>query len=104
MKERAIVDCQHCIDELKSCYTEFEIGDLSYYLEQVPETFEELKELCKEIEVDVEEDYIELFGALVGSNILFCKDGAIMLNTDCCFKERATFEQMWNIIKYLTEE
>ena len=54
----------------------------------VPETWEELKELCKEIGIEVEENYIELFGILVGSSIMFCKDGAIMLNTDCCFAEK----------------
>lgn len=72
--------------------------------EKIPESWKELKELCKEIEVDAEEDYIELFGVLVGSNILFCKDGAIFLNTDCCFKEKATPQQMWAIIKNLIGE
>ena len=70
----------------------------------VPETWEELKELCKEIGIEVEENYIELFGILVGSSIMFCKDGAIMLNTDCCFAEKVSIERMWQIIKNLIGE
>lgn len=83
-------------------YIDNEIKTFFYKVEQIPETWEELKELCKNLKgCNVEEDYIEVFGCLVGSNILFCIDGAILLNTDCCFKEKATFQQMWEIIKNL---
>ena len=74
-------------------------------VEQVPTNWEELKELCRDIkEIKVEEDYIEIHGVLIGSNMLFCNDGAIFLNTDCCFKEKATPQQMWQIIKNLIGE
>ena len=78
----------------------FDCG-FSRKIEQVPETWEELKDLCKKTGIEVEENYIELFGVLVGSNILFCEDGAIMLNTDCCFAEKVSIERMWQIIKNL---
>lgn len=114
MKERIVIedvkkmcdDCQCCdrpISKQVECYLE-ESRQL-YETVKVPETFEELKELCEDLkEIKVEEDYIEIFGALIGSNMLFCQDGAIFLNTDCCFKEKATPQQMWNIIKSLIGE
>lgn len=75
--------------------------------EQVPETFEELKELCKKYNgkgLFIANCYIEVGGVLVFSNMVFTNEGIIYLNTDCCFKEKASPQQMWNIIKSLIGE
>lgn len=54
---------------------------------QVPETWEELKELCKGITVDV----------------TVCKDGTVYCYEHCIAKNR-TPAQMWQIIKNLIGE
>jgi hypothetical protein len=56
-------------------------------IEDYPETFEELKELCKDITVDLK----------------VCKDGTIYCKEHCIAKNR-TPQQMWQIIKSLVEE
>ena len=55
--------------------------------EKVPETWEDLKELCKDIKVDLK----------------LCKDGTIYCYEHCLAKNR-TIEQMWQIIKGLIGE
>ena len=73
-------------------------------VEQIPETFEELKKLCRAIGCVVHTHDIVLYGCLVGSEMIFCEDGAIFINTDECFAERVSVERMWQIIKSLVEE
>jgi hypothetical protein len=68
-------------------YLQFLIPDKQYKREQVPETFEELKELCKDITVDLK----------------VCKDGTIYCKEHCIAKNR-TPQQMWQIIKNLIGE
>ncbi|MBR0541133.1 MAG: hypothetical protein IJK26_02890 [Clostridia bacterium] len=73
-------------------------------IEQIPETFEELKKLCRAIGCVVHPHDIVLYGCLVGSEMIFCEDGAIYLNTDCIFVEKLSIPQMWQIIKGLRGE
>lgn len=107
MKEITIVESLPCEkdickkDNCAKCYTEHSrVG-------QVPETFTDLTELCKKYSgkgLYIGCSYIEVGGALLYSNMVFTNDGAIFLNTDCCFKEKATPAQMWQIIKNLIGE
>ena len=46
MKKRAIVDSQNGIEELESLNSDLNISDLPYVIEQVPETWKELKKLA----------------------------------------------------------
>ena len=85
-------------------------------VEQVPETWEELKELCKELKDRyykkfrknkiylIEEDFIEFMGDdIYGFRV--DKDGTISSNDfDQIFKINQTPAQMWQIIKNLIGE
>lgn len=76
-------------------------------VEQIPENFEELKELCKKYNgkgLFIANSYIEVGGVLVYSNMVFTNDGAIYVNTDCMFVEKISIPQMWQIIKGLRGE
>ena len=65
----------------------------------VPETFEELKELCKELDnVDMTENAIFLIG------INFRKNGEVFDNDSVIIAESRTPAQMWQIIKSLIGE
>ena len=80
--------------------------------EQVPETFEELRELCKELEgkkiittstgITIEDDCIEFHG------LQFLKSGIICHETEIdeglAIRLNRTPQQMWNIIKSLVGE
>ena len=80
--------------------------------EQVPETFEELKELCEELEgkkiittstgIIIEDDCIEFHG------LQFLKSGIICHETEIdeglAIRLNRTPQQMWNIIKSLVGE
>lgn len=97
MKEIARVEildktCDDCRFELAGCDRRYpnkiECNMLNdrknWKVEQIPETFEELKELCKDITLDLK----------------ICKDGTIYCYEYLLAKNR-TPAQMWNIIKNL---
>ena len=114
MKERIVVDNSQKIARA-SYYTEtFEIGAINYVTpevilnenrivaikEQVPESFVDLKELCKDIKgCYIGENYINLSEKWLS----FHNDGQI----SCLFyniTNNATPQQMWQIIKGLIGE
>lgn len=72
--------------------------------EQIPETFEELKELCKDIkEVKIEVSWIELRNT-DGIPFIFYSKGYVGRTNDVSFvAKNRTPAQMWQIIKSLTE-
>ena len=61
--------------------------DIDLKKEQIPETFEELKEMCKNISVDLK----------------FTKEGTVYCY-EHCIAENRTPAQMWEIIKSLIGE
>ena len=69
--------------------------------EQVPETWEDLQELCRALALIVRKETIELWGETIGTNMIFCKNGDIFLNTDEFFATERTPSQMWDIIQSL---
>ena len=86
MKERIVIEDFVCNDNCKRKDCEVCFKERSKK-EQVPETWEDLKELCK--------------GITVGLKI--CKDGTVYCYEHCIAKNR-TPQQMWQIIKGLIGE
>ena len=99
MKERIVIEDFSCPDNCKRKDCEVCFKERSKK-EQVPETFEELKELCKNIK-----------GCYIGENFInlsekwlsFLNDGQIRC---LCYNitNNATPYQMWQIIKNLIGE
>jgi len=73
---------------------------------ELPETWEELCELCeqKEIYISKKRDYIVVGTEIIGYDFMFNNDGTVFFNTDVCVKEKVSPERMWQIIKSLVEE
>lgn len=114
MKDKIVIEtdgkickgCDTCLHETRMvaiCNLKNNL-DIDLKKEKQPETFEELKELCENFDLSNNKDYIKIGGESMYSNILFCNDGAIMLNTDCCFAQNKTPQQMWQIIQGLIGE
>ena len=111
MKERIVIDNE---DILFSCLHDYEdnVGVINYKLdrkkfEQVPETFEELKELCKDLES--KNVFIINAGNCIEFNgLYFWKDGSITTtqnNNDIwATKTNLTPARQWQIIKSLIGE
>ena len=99
MKERIVIEDFSCPDNCKRKDCEVCFKERSKK-EQVPETFEELKELCKNIKgCYIGENYINLSEKWLS----FLNDGQII----CHFyfiTNNATPAQMWQIIKGLVGE
>lgn len=117
MKERIILNKEKVIafrpkglDVYSQEYIEeIDVIENTKKVEQVPETFEELKELCKELEgkkiittstgIIIEDDYIEFHG------LQFLKSGTISHETEIdkglAIRLNRTPKQMWQIIKNL---
>lgn len=66
-----------------------------------PKTWEDLQELCRALALIVRKETIEFWGDTIGTNMIFCKNGDIFLNTDEFFATERTPAQMWNIIQSL---
>ena len=105
MKKIAIVDCQHSIEELESLNSDCRIRDFCYVIEQVPETWEDLKDLCNELEgkdvfITSAGDCIEFRG------LLFWQDGSITTDKELVYaiKTEVTPARVWQIIKSLIGE
>lgn len=94
MKERIVIDEDFYVKHFQEREKDFYEEDLCsggnpeewwhYKLEQVPETFEELKELCKDIKGDLK---------LTSDGKIYCYEYLIA--------ENRTPAQMWAIIKNL---
>lgn len=97
MKERIVIKDEFWVKHFQEREKEFYEEDLCsggnleewwhYEKEQVPETFEELKELCKDIEGDLK---------LTSDGKIYCYEHLIAQNR--------TPAQMWAIIKNLVED
>ena len=90
MKEIIVIKDEQAIDEWNRTIAQFiDVDNKIYKAEfiKVPESWEELKELCKGITVDV----------------TVCKDGTVYCYEHCIAKNR-TPAQMWQIIKSLIGE
>lgn len=104
MKERIIIKDTDSIDEWYRTIAAFIDTDNSIYnakFEKVPETWEDLQELCRALALIVRKETIEFWGETIGTNMIFCKNGDIFLNTDEFFATERTPAQMWDIIQSL---
>lgn len=107
MKERIIIDKEKVIafrpkglDVYSQEYVEeIDVIENTKKVEQVPETFEELKELCKKYILKIISDIIYCYGGLS-----FHKDGTIKDNDKSIIKINRTPAQMYQIIKNLMGE
>lgn len=110
MKERIVINCQDCIKNIQNPNGDITVDDLDYDVEQVPETYEELRSLC--IEISTKEDHIHIFNDwgtnnefLMTHSLKFYPDGTICVNGDNEFiiAKNKTVAEMWNIIRALLE-
>jgi hypothetical protein len=87
MKERIVITQDWLVKDMKAGVPELDKLFICQKIEQVPENWEELKELCKGITLDLK----------------ICKDGTIYCYEYLLAKNR-TPQQMWQIIKSLIGE
>mgnify|MGYP003290976438 CR=1 FL=1 len=112
MKERIVITQEWLIKEMKAGVPELDKLFICQKVEQVPETFEELKELCKKLEPKlVNED--ALYETAITKKIdkgyyAFYPDGTIIFKASNSINytvaEDRTISQMWEIIKNLIGE
>lgn len=105
MKEKIVIP-KDKIKVLTSCGHFPANGYFTFYKEdaevkQVPKTWEDLQELCRALALIVRKKTIEFWGETIGTNMIFCKNGDIFLNTDEFFATERTPAQMWDIIQSL---
>lgn len=107
MKERIVIEDSQAIDEWNRTIACFIDTDNSIYkvkFEQVPETFEELKELCKGL-FDKNVFIINAGNTIEFNGLYFWKDGSITFtenNEDIwATKTNVTPARQWQIIKSL---
>ena len=106
MKERIVVDNRIYLNKEDFIEVEDIITDnltaAKYTKEQVPETFDELKELCKDNDkIGIGLEFIEYDNF----TIVFKREGKILgCGDDLIIAENRTPAQMWNIIKNLIGE
>ena len=109
MKERIVINQDWLVKDMKAGVVENDKLFICQKVEQVPETFEELKELCKGIK-GVEYAGGNTKGEIIEiSNIWFAENGEIWGYTDdftgiCNISKDRTPQQMWGIIKNLIGE
>ena len=109
MKERIVIEEFSCPDNCKRKDCEVCFKERSKK-EQVPETWEDLKELCKEIKGLHKNYNIEVFDDVIfvmDSKAVLLKlydDGEIKDSGSEVIGEGRTPQQMWNIIKSLIGE
>ena len=109
MKERIVIKQDWLVKDMKAGVPELDKLFICQKVEQVPETFEELKELCKGIK-GVEYAGGNTKGEIIEiSNIWFAENGEIWGYTDdftgiCNISKDRTPQQMWGIIKNLIGE
>ena len=99
MKERIVITDSQAIDEWNrtiACYVDTDNSIYKAKFEKVPENFEELKELCKDMYADITEHSITLFGCLE-----FWDDGKLSFFHYADIVNNLKPAQMWQIIKSL---
>lgn len=102
MKERLIITEKSLIESTKHIAKEYDKEDVAEHtIEQIPENWEDLQELCRALALIVRKETIEFWGETIGTNMIFCKNGDIFLNTDEFFATERTPAQMWDIIQSL---
>lgn len=115
MKERIVLEipkdmCDNCngCDKPTSALVECFLDEPRQVYEtiKVPETFSDLLTLCKNTKgcfvLRISNgEYIEVPTDLIGYSFTFYQDGRIFADEDVCIKEKATPQQMWQIIKNL---
>ena len=112
MKERIVITEELEIKSLKEIEKEYDSLFMSfpeYEVEQVPETFEELKELVREKVYDDNRNGIKIGQCVKIEYILidgksFMPDGEILDEDNDVFAINRTPAQMWQIIKGLIGE
>ena len=87
--------CDKGMQDIVSCENGKEDASV---IEQIPETFAELKELCKGMYADITEHSITLFGCLE-----FWDDGKLSFFRYADIVNNLKPSQMWKIIKSLME-
>ena len=103
MEERIVITQDWLVKDMKVGMPELDKLFICQKIEQVPETFDELKILCEGIKgVEVYTGYISCH------KLLFWDNGEISSETDdgeeIVYIENRTPAQMWNIIKNLIGE
>ena len=109
MKERIVITDSQAIDEWNrtiACYVDTDNSIYKAKFEKVPETWEELKELCREIGAYlILEDSIEFQAKGCDYGFVFTVRGEIISNLfDRVYATGRTPQQMWQIIKSLIGE
>ena len=99
MKEIIVIKQDWLVKDMKAGVPELDKLFICQKVEQVPETFEELKELCKGMYADITEHSITLFGCLE-----FWDDGKLSFFHYSDIVNNLTPAQMWQIIKSLIGE
>ena len=97
MKDIIVIEDRDLVNHYKNSF------DSKAKLVSVPETFEELKELCKGLK---EEDILVTNDCIVFRDLNFYKSGIICVPDSEYFSisQGRTPQQMWNIIKSLVGE
>lgn len=125
MKERIVIDEDFYVKHFQEREIEFQEEDMCsggnpeewwhYKKEQVPETWEDLKELCRNNKIQncsfasnfviKTQEPLTCYEHIYIDGIYFAENGAIFAGyeNDCISSDR-TPEQMWQIIKSLVEE
>lgn len=99
MKERIVITQDWLVKDMKAGMPELDKLFICQKIEQVPESFAELKELCKQYNnVIIGEDYIQFKWHLT-----FFEKGYIQIDTRVVAFRR-TPAQQWEVFKSLMEE
>ena len=110
MKKRIVIERQDIIyNDIVGLKRERVVFPEGYKkIENVLETFEELKLLCKNLKnpktstgIVIKDDYVEFHGLLFLASGIVCHETEIDKNL--AIVKNRTIAQMWNIIKNLTE-
>lgn len=110
MKERIVIkDTEQTFNIVAQFPIQVKPKDFEHTIEQVPENFADLLTLCKDTKGCFvlrasDREYIEVPTDLIGYSFTFYQDGQIFADEDVCVKEKATPQQMWQIIKSLIGE
>lgn len=102
MKERIVITQDWLVKDMKAGVVETDKLFICQEAEQVPETFEELKELCKDNDkIGIGLEFIEYDNF----TIVFKREGKILgCGDDLIIAQNRTPQQMWQIIKNLIGE
>ena len=110
MKEKIVIkDTEQTFNIVAQFPTQVKPKDFEHTIEQVPETFEELKELVREKVYDDNRNGVKIGQCVKIEYILidgksFMLDGEILDEDNDVFAVNRTPQQMWQIIKNLIGE